>query len=146
MSGWLTPPLTDLFFAQPVADQRHGFEAACVVTALDGDDDAIVAALTHDIAKRHCRLGVIGRSVASILIKLGVRVSDRIATYRDHGMIGAKELADVGAPALAIDFAMHHQGERPSSITPETWALLVTADQPAKAWASIRRRITSPQT
>lgn len=146
VEAWLTPQLAWLFFAQPIADQRHGFEAACVVATLGDDgDDAIVAALTHDVAKRHSRLGVIGRSVASVLIKMRARLSTRMATYRDHGLIGARELAEAGAPGLAIDFAMHHQGERPPSIPAQTWELLVRADQPPKAWASIRGRITSRQ-
>jgi hypothetical protein len=144
--GWLTPELLELFLAQPRADQRHGYRAALlVITAGSDDGDTIVAALLHDVGKRHARLGVLARSVASILIRLRVLQGPRVLAYRDHGLVGAGELARAGAAALAVDFAMHHQGERPSSIPEPTWDLLVAADQPPKAWASIRGWITSRQ-
>ena len=124
--AWLTPELADLFFAQATPDQRHAYHAAM-----------------HDVGKRNAGLGVIGRSVASVLIGLGTPLSDRMTAYRDHAMIGARELAAVGAPGLAIDFALHHQGERPSTIDPAVWEMLMAADQPPKTPAMLRRRITS---
>jgi hypothetical protein len=57
--------------------------------------------------------------------------------------VGATELLDAGAPRLAVDFARHHHGMRPTSIPEEVWDVLMTADQPPKAWASLRRRISS---
>jgi hypothetical protein len=144
--AWLTPETADLFFAQPRADQRHGYHSALLVVAAGSPGpDVIVAALTHDVGKRHARLGVFARSLASILIRLGLRAGPRVAAYRDHGLIGARELAAAGAPSLAVDFAMHHQGGRPPSIPQPTWDVLVAADQPPKAWASLRRWITSQQ-
>lgn len=144
MESWLTPELAALFFAQPKADRRHGYEAALIVVAHGSDDsDALVAALVHDVGKRHARLGVFARSAASIFIMLGLPLGTRMTAYRDHGLVGAHELGGAGAPALAVDFALHHQGDRPPSIAPSTWDLLVAADQPPKALASIRRRITS---
>ncbi len=132
VESWLTPPLAEVFFAQNAADQRHGLHAAQVVLAGGGAADTVVAALLHDIGKRNARLGAIGRSVASILIILRLPLTERMRAYRDHGMTGAVELARLGAPALAIDFALHHHGRRPPTIDPEIWDLLVAADEPRK--------------
>jgi hypothetical protein len=144
--GWLTPELQALFFAQQMPDQRHAYHAALLVVASGTtESDVVVAALTHDVGKRHARLGVFARSAVSILIRLGVSSGSRLIAYRDHGLIGARELAIAGAPSLAVDFAMHHQRGRPSSIPQPAWDILVAADQPPKAWASIRGWITSRQ-
>lgn len=146
VTRWLSPPLATIFLSQPAVDQRHGYEA-CHIILRSGQsrEDLVVAALTHDVAKRHARLGVIGRTLATLLISTGVRLGNRMTAYRDHGLVGARELSDAGAPPVAVAFAMHHQGERPRSITEDDWDLLVSADQPPKAWASLLRRITSPQ-
>lgn len=146
VEAWLTPELAALFLAQPRADQRHGYQAALLVVAAGSSNtDLVVAALTHDVGKRHARLGVFGRSLASVVIRLGLPTGARVEAYRDHGLIGARELAAAGAPSLAVDFAMHHQGGRPASIPQLSWDVLVDADQPPKAWASIRGWITSQQ-
>ena len=140
----MTPELGDLFFRQQPADQRHAYHAALTVIGSGVDDrDAIIAALMHDVAKRHAHLGVLGRSLTSILIGLGMPLGDRMTAYRDHGLVGARELAALGAPSLAIDFALHHHGQRPATIDRGLWDLLMTADQPPKTSTSLRRRITS---
>ena len=144
VNRWLSPPLASLFFSQPAADQRHGYEAARLVLGTDTTrEDVVMAALTHDVAKRLARLGVTGRTFASLLIKAGLPLGQRMSAYRDHGLWGARELRGAGAPPLVIDFAEHHHGERPRSISADDWDLLVSADQPPKAWASLRRWITS---
>lgn len=131
---WLSPRLRPPFFEQSAADQRHGYEAALSVIAQGIDDeDVIVAALVHDVGKRHARLGIIGRSVASLLILARLPLTDRMKTYRDHGIVGAKELADLGAPPMAIDFALHHHGDRPHGFDADVWSALEHADEPAKA-------------
>lgn len=147
MKSWLTPEMADLFFAQASPDQRHAYHAALTAVASGtADADVVVAALMHDVGKRHARLGVIGRSVASVLIGLNAPLTERMAAYRDHPIIGARELAAVGAPGLAIDFALHHQEDRPSTIDPIVWKVLMAADQPPKTPAMLRRRITSVNT
>lgn len=144
MTGWLSPPLAELFFDQPMADQRHGYEAALsVVAAVGPGGDLVVAALVHDVGKRHSRLGVVGRSLASLLIKLRLPIPARARMYRDHGIVGARELAHVGAPSLAIDFALHHHGPRPVSIPMGTWDILNAADEPPKPSEIVRTRIMS---
>jgi putative nucleotidyltransferase with HDIG domain len=132
---WLSRDAAALFFAQKNADQRHGHHAALTLVA-DGihDRDVVMAALLHDIGKRHSSLGLIGRSVASVLILLRLPLSERMRTYRDHGMVGARELAVLSMPSIVVDFAMHHHGRRPPTIDPGTWDALVAADQPARPW------------
>jgi putative nucleotidyltransferase with HDIG domain len=131
---WLSPQLHQLFFEQSAPDQRHGYEAALsVISQGVNDEDVVVAALVHDVGKRHARLGVVGRSVASLLILARLPLTERMKTYRDHGIIGAKELADLGAPAVAIDFALHHHGERPHGFDARTWDALEKADEPVNA-------------
>lgn len=144
VSDWLTPEAAAVFFAQQVADQRHGYGAALTVIAGGVDNRGVVtAALLHDIGKRHARLGIVGRSVASVMILLRLPLRGRLATYRDHDLIGARELVALRAPSVAIDFALHHHRGRPATIDPETWDLLVRADQPPKATSSLLSRITS---
>ncbi|HEX6219926.1 MAG TPA: hypothetical protein VF115_02415 [Acidimicrobiia bacterium] len=141
---WLSPQLADLFFDQPHHDQRHGHTAARSVIDSGFDDLGVVtAALMHDIGKRHARLGLFGRSVASVMIITRIRLPERIAVYRDHGIVGARELGDAGAPSLAIDFALHHHGQRPPTIASDVWDALVAADQPSKTSGRTGGRITS---
>ena len=147
VSNWLGPGLTTVFFSQPPADQRHGYHAATIVMASGGAaPDVVVAALIHDVGKRHSRLGVLGRSIASILIIARLPLTRRFRAYRDHGMLAARELGRLGAPGLAIDFALHHHGRRPPSIDQPTWELLVAADRPPKPSAMPWGRITSTGT
>jgi hypothetical protein len=143
VAHWLGPELAELFFEQGDADQRHGYHSALhVIAAGEGNSDVIQAALLHDVGKRHAGLGVLGRSLASLLILFGLPLSRSMRAYRDHGLMAARELGALGAPSLAIDFAMHHHGSRPPTIDPETWALLVAADEPPKTLSTRRLQIT----
>lgn len=115
------------FFAQADADQRHGYASAVSAGAAAPDrPDLVRAALLHDIGKRHAQLGAVGRSAASVAIRLGLRLPPTWRLYRDHGSVSAAELA--GAEAVVVDFARHHHGERPDSITPQDWDILIAAD------------------
>jgi hypothetical protein len=120
--------LLDAFMSQNEADRRHGLDSARAVKRLDGRHELIVAALLHDVGKRHADVGVVGRSVASVLAKLGLPAPGRLGSYLDHPRTGAEELAGLGAPAFVVEFTRAHHGSRPSSIPPEDWALLVGAD------------------
>lgn len=133
VSSWLSAELQHLFFAQPPEDQRHGYQAAQVVIASDESSAPVVtAALTHDIGKRHARLGIIGRSLASILIRLHFPLPQRMRIYRDHGAEGAEELARAGAASTVVEFARRHHGSKPAGFDETTWDLLVSADQPQR--------------
>lgn len=143
VDAWLSRPLADLFFDQPDHDQRHGYDAALSVIAHGHSDPGVViAALLHDVGKRHARLGLIGRSVASLMILAGVPLPERVVTYRDHGMVGAVELGEAGAPSIAIDFALHHHHRRPETIRPEVWDVLIAGDQPPPLLGGHRGRLS----
>lgn len=130
---WLTAAQQALFFQQDCRDRAHGYAAALVVVSAGITDiEAVRAALLHDVAKRHAGLGLLGRSLASILIKLGLPMAASIRRYRDHGAAGALELAGIGSSDLVVQFAAHHHGRRPDPIPEDLWALLIRADDPAK--------------
>ncbi|NNC40664.1 MAG: hypothetical protein HKN95_08220 [Acidimicrobiia bacterium] len=123
-----------LFFGQARADRRHAFRAAHKMSLLaPGRRDLARAALLHDVGKRHARLGIVGRSVASALAKLRLRPSGRLAVYLDHGRLGAIDLDGAGCEAVVTGFAHHHHEIRPDSISRADWALLELADSPGKA-------------
>ncbi len=138
----LRPGERDLFWEQPVADQRHGLEAARRVLAVrPGDRSLARAALLHDVGKRHAGLGIIGRSLASGLELVGLRPPvEAWRRYLDHGALGAADLEAVGAEPIVVSFARHHHGGRPESVGPEDWAVLGSADLDQKA----RRRRSGP--
>lgn len=129
----LRPDLAVLFFQQQDADQRHAFHAAAIVTGAGQEEDVIVAALMHDVGKRHASLGVVNRSIATLLSLFRLPMTSRMRAYIAHGEIAASELEELGAPDLAVTFARHHQGERPPSIDQAVWNTLKAADQPPKA-------------
>ena len=144
VESWLTPEAAELFFSQDDPDQRHGYHAALTVIAAGvKDSDVVMAALLHDVGKRHARLGLLGRSLASLLILSGLPLPERVRMYGDHGLVAARELGELSVPSLVIDFALHHHGKRPPTIEPETWDLLVSADRAPKASSALFARITS---
>ena len=120
----------DMFWGQPRADQRHGLEAARFVAAgCPGRHELIRAALLHDTGKRHARLGPVGRSWAVLRRAAGLAPTPRIASYLDHGKLGAYELAAAGAEPLVVAYTRHHHGERPDGIRSEDWDVLQDADR-----------------
>ena len=119
-----------MYWDQPRADQRHGLAAARLVrSARPGRTDLARAALLHDVGKRHSRLGPIGRSVATLLGRLGIGVPGRFGDYLDHGRIAALELHRAGAGPLVVTYALHHHRDRPEDISREDWDLLQAADR-----------------
>lgn len=133
--SWVESHLADpervAFCEQPTADQRHGYEAARLAEAILGPDRAGVrAALLHDIGKRHARLGLVGRALASVAIRLRVPLWRRARIYRDHGRIGSEELSGWDAEPLVVEFARHHHGVRPPSIEEAVWEALCETDKP----------------
>lgn len=131
--SWLPARFAEVFFAQGDPDQRHGYHAAQSVVAQGFGDDVIVAALMHDVGKRQSRLGVIHRSLATLMVLLHLPLTRRMAAYRDHGLLAAEELKLLHASSLVVDFARHHHGSRPGSIESRIWDALQVADRPPKA-------------
>lgn len=125
----LTPSELGLFTEQPVGDQRHGLESARYVSDAGGSGDLVRAAALHDIGKRHASLGVMGRVLASIVIKLRLPAGRRVSIYRDHGPLGAIELEALGAPSHVVTYVRHHHGRRPATFEANEWRLLTRADE-----------------
>lgn len=134
----LSEPEFLLFMDQSALDRRHGFDAAHFTLEAGASKEVARAAALHDVAKRHARLGLIGRVLASVLIKLGLPVRGRFRAYRDHGPIGATELSAVGAPSLAVTYARFHHDARPSDVDGATWSLLQAADAASERSQSVR--------
>ena len=132
IQGWLSAVENEAYFTQPSYDQRHGLESARYVGALRPTRrDLIRAALLHDIGKRRAGLGFIRRSLASAYTKLGGVPRGKWRSYLDHGPTAATELETLGAEPIVVDFARHHHGKRPDSISEADWAVLQEADQGA---------------
>ena len=118
-----------LFWALPAPDQRHAYETAKRVEQLRPDDPiAVKAMLLHDVGKTHSRLGVIGRSLATIAAALRLPLPPRWRRYRDHGRLGAADLEQAGADPAVVSFAAHHGSARPSGFDEELWTALTSAD------------------
>jgi len=120
----LTAGEAGLFFRQQPIDQRHAFEVARRVrAALPGNEDAVAAALLHDVGKTHSRLGPVARSLATVVDMVHLPMPARWRVYRDHGSLGAEDLAEAGARPLAVAFAAGTpEGD------PEVWETLAAAD------------------
>jgi len=130
VAGLVSPAEARLFWAQAPSDQAHGVSSARAVLALrPGRDDLARAALLHDVGKRHARLGVIGRSLASGLALLRLPVRGRFARYLDHGALGADDLEAIGSDALTVAFARHHHGPPPEGADEGAWEALAAADE-----------------
>ena len=133
IASWIGPGLWDLFASQQVADQRHGYETGRrVLDAGVTDSELITAAVLHDVGKRHSRLGAVGRTLATLLMAMRLPMPRRMASYRDHGVLGAADLETAGAPDIAVLFARYHQGRRPESIPSQAWEVLHGADLATK--------------
>ncbi len=128
LAGWIHGAALDLYLSQPPSDQRHGLDSARFVAARGGSSEAVVAALLHDVGKRHARLGVLGRTIATLLSLVRLPGRGRFGLYLDHGNLGADELVGLGFDSLVVDFARHHHGYRPATIGEADWDLLVAAD------------------
>ncbi len=131
--AWVRARLEDgtrpLFFAQDPADQRHGLVSGVRVESTRPDrPDLVRAALLHDVGKRHARLGVFGRVLASLAMLLGLPVRGRFAVYRDHGRLAGAELRELGAEAVVWRFAAAHHGTPDPAVPPADWEVLEDAD------------------
>ncbi|MBM3696238.1 MAG: HD domain-containing protein [Actinobacteria bacterium] len=133
VARWLRPAERPLFWSQPPADQRHGLDGARAVLARRPErPDLVRAALLHDVGKRHSSLGTLRRTLVTVAAALGLPLRGRFAAYRDHGPIGAGDLAEAGAEALVVEFARHHHAARPAGIPRDDWEVLQRADHERK--------------
>ncbi|MDX1691013.1 MAG: HDIG domain-containing protein [Acidimicrobiia bacterium] len=126
----LQPGERPLFWGQQPLDQRHAYEAAASIAAAAPDRlDLRRAALLHDVGKRHARLGVIARVLASLTAVAGLRARGRWAAYLDHAALGAADLAAIGSDDVVVAFARHHhEADAPPGVDAGDWALLRAAD------------------
>lgn len=119
----------DLFWSQPVADQRHAHDCAAHVHRQRPERPELVrAALLHDVAKQRAGLGPVGRAVATVLRHVGMRGSERHHSYNRHAEEGADLLAAAGAEPTVVLYARHHHATKPQGFDDGDWALLVEAD------------------
>jgi putative nucleotidyltransferase with HDIG domain len=118
------------FFAQDPIDQIHAVAVAHrVVAAAPGRDDLVRAALLHDVGKGESRLGVTGRTVASVLALLRLPAPGRMRRYLDHAALGANTLRELDADPLTVAFARwHHESQAPQGVTVSDWETLRRAD------------------
>jgi hypothetical protein len=120
--------LAPLFWQQAAIDQRHAYDVARrVEVALGSNQEALTAALLHDIGKRHSDVGVIGRSLATLLDVLGLPLSEDWRRYRSHEQLGSTELAEGGADPLTVAFAAGFRPD-PGLVDAAVWEALVAAD------------------
>ncbi len=118
-----------LFWAQAIPDQRHAYRVARRVAASrPGDEEAVAAALLHDVGKTRSCLGAIRRSIATVLEAVGLTMPVSMRQYREHGPIGAEELTAAGYDGLVVAFARFHPGHPPSGVDEERWQALLDAD------------------
>lgn len=130
VAGRIGGEVARLFFAQDALDQAHAVAAARrVERAAPGRDDLVRAALLHDVGKAAAGLGVIGRTVASLLAIAHLPAPGRMRQYLDHGRIGAELLSGVGESALTVAFARsHHDRSAPPGIAAADWETLYRSD------------------
>ena len=121
--------LSDLFFAQPVADQRHGYDASTWLEARESPSWMVQAGMLHDIGKRHARMGRWGRATTTALSWVRVVPRGRMSIYTAHGLIGAEELAARGVDARIVAYTAHHHDRRPAELTGAEWNQLDEADR-----------------
>ena len=124
----LEPAAAALFWEQDSIDQQHAFEVAQRVRAgLGFDRTALAASLLHDVGKRHCDVGPIGRSLATVFDAVHLPMPDGWRRYRDHGALGAADLEAIGASTLAVSFARGDIAPA-DGIDEDVWNVLVAAD------------------
>jgi hypothetical protein len=112
--------------------------ARAVIQALGPDADPrwLAAALLHDVGKASSKLGVVGRSGATVMATLSGSRRARgwtgaVGRYVNHDELGSDRLRKAGARTEAVVWAAaHHRRELwpGTRIPPEICEILATAD------------------
>jgi hypothetical protein len=144
---WLRPAEVEIWKAMTGPDRRHGVAVARRVAVVLGNADgagiptnALAAALLHDAGKSRSRLGVLGRSAATLAAAGAGR--RRVATWRDaggwraeagryaaHDEIGGEMLAAAGSDPVVVAWAReHHRPPADWSLDPGLAGVLKAAD------------------
>jgi hypothetical protein len=137
VAGILDPDELDLWRALQNHDQRYTIRVARIVdgklagTEFAGDDRWLAAALLHDAGKVDAGLGVVGRSIATVMgAAAGPTRVDRwahtsgfrrrVAWYLRHDERGADRIRAVGGrdEAARWAWAHHHRDRWPASRIP----------------------------
>ena len=110
-------------------DQAHSLAVARRVGLEGGSELLVRAALLHDVGKAEPALGVIGRTVASLLAIFRLPAPGRMRRYLNHAEGGAALLRAAGEKRIVVAFAAgHHSPQPPTGIDPGEWAVLREAD------------------
>jgi hypothetical protein len=130
VEGILDPDELELWRSLPEYDRRYTIRVARLVdeqlagTDFGGDDRWLAAALLHDVGKLDAGLGVVGRSVATVMGAAGgtARVDRwahtsgfrrRVAWYLRHDERGADRIRAAGGREEAARWAWaHHHRDR----------------------------------
>jgi hypothetical protein len=137
VEGILDPDELELWRSLPNHDRRYTIRVARLVdeqiagTAFAGDDRWLAAALLHDVGKLDAGLGVVGRSVATVMgaaagparVDRWARTSGfrrRVAWYLRHDERGAARIRAAGGrdEAASWAWAHHHRDRWPASGVP----------------------------
>ena len=141
----LLPDEVVLFRRMKPADRRHAVGVARRVRSAGGDDlarEVLAAALLHDVGKVESRLGVYGRTVATLssavvrhdpeVIRDWTRTTGmtrRVGLYLQHPRLGGDLLAVAGSDPLTEAWAReHHLPEDRWTVPVEVGRLLKAAD------------------
>lgn len=144
---WLRSGEVDVWKAMSGPDRRHGLAVARRVAESLGNADgagvprkALAAALLHDAGKSESRLGVLGRSAATVLAAAlgrkkvaGWRGASgwraEAGRYAAHDEIGGEMLAAAGSDPLVVAWAReHHRPPADWSVDPALAGVLKAAD------------------
>ena len=121
-----------LWSAQAGRDRRHSLAVARHVG--DAEPWIVVAALTHDVGKTSASLGVVGRTVATVLELLRIPFAlGRLGRYLQYPAHGAHLLAAAASDPLVVAWAAeHHRASEYWSVPAEAGRLLALADRVAR--------------
>ncbi|MPY93760.1 MAG: HD domain-containing protein [Acidimicrobiia bacterium] len=132
----LRPGEAALWQAQHPLDRRHTVAVAHRVVATAGPGAppwVLSAALLHDVGKAEAPMGVLGRTVATVLELVGARTAPgKLGRYLAYSERGAELLAEVGSDPEVVAWAREHHEPPERWTVPRAWGeALAAADRGA---------------